>query len=119
LASKLVGWDIEIMTPGELDESIARAEGWFTRIPGIAPEAVETLIVEGFLSYDDLTFMEPAEMAELVGVTEDQAAEMIEYAEEAKPTVESLFGPESAPAAEEPKLSADQVFGAAGQVNKQ
>src|SRR5262245_4516639 len=173
LASKLVGWDIEIMTPGELDESIARAEGWFSQIPGIAPEAVETLIVEGYLSYDDLTFMEPAEMAELIGVTEDQAAEMIEYAEEAserveeeerirkeqeaaeaaahppeepvaaapseptaatifgedgaleaqpeepKPTVESLFGPETTPEAEEPKLSPEQVFGTPEQVNKE
>ncbi|MBI3408051.1 MAG: transcription termination factor NusA [Planctomycetes bacterium] len=88
LASKLVGWDIEIMTPGELDESITRAEGWFSQIPGIAPEAVETLIVEGFLSYDDLTFMEPAEMGELLSITEDQAAEMIEYAEESSERVE-------------------------------
>jgi N utilization substance protein A len=88
LASKLVGWDIEIMTPGELDESITRAEGWFSQIPGIAPEAVETFIVEGFLSYDDLTFMEPAEMAELIGVTEDLAAEFIEYAEDSIERVE-------------------------------
>src|SRR5262249_38721734 len=81
------GWDIEIMTPGELDESITRAEGWFSQIPNIAPEMVETFIVEGFLSYDDLTFMEPAEMAELVGITEDQAAEVIEFAEEASERV--------------------------------
>ena len=29
LASKLVGWDIEIMTHDELNEGIERAEGWF------------------------------------------------------------------------------------------
>ena len=30
LASKLVGWDIEIMTHDELNEGIERAEGWFS-----------------------------------------------------------------------------------------
>src|SRR5207244_3938566 len=88
LASKLVGWDIEIMTPGELDESISRAERWFSQLPAITPELVETFIVEGFLSYDDLTFMDPAEMAEMVGITEDQAAEMIEFAEDSSERVE-------------------------------
>ena len=35
LASKLVGWDIEIMTLDELNEGIERAEGWFKQIPGV------------------------------------------------------------------------------------
>src|SRR5262249_28183318 len=58
LASKLVGWDIEIMTHDELDSSIDQAEAWFMDLP--APEerqaeVVEALIQEGFLSYDDVT----------------------------------------------------------------
>src|SRR5262249_5578535 len=54
LASKLVGWDIEIMTHEELNESIERAEGWFSQIPHVTPEMIEAFITEGFLSYDDL-----------------------------------------------------------------
>src|ERR1700734_3247769 len=50
LASKLVGWDIEIMTHDELNESIDRAEGWFRRIPNISDELVEAFITEGFMS---------------------------------------------------------------------
>ena len=88
LATKLVGWDIEIMTNEELDEGIERAENWFLQIPGFTPEMVETFIEEGFLSYDDLTFMEPEQFAELAGVTEDQAREMIAFAEEAAERVE-------------------------------
>jgi N utilization substance protein A len=88
LASKLVGWDIEIMTHDELNEGIERAEGWFSQIPGVAPELVETFIEEGFLSYDDLTFLEPAQLAELAGVTEEQADDMILFAEEAAERVE-------------------------------
>ncbi len=88
LASKLVGWDIEIMTHEELNEGIERAEGWFRQIPGVTDELVESFIEEGFLSYDDLTFLEPAQLAELAGVTEDQADEMIAFAEEAAERVE-------------------------------
>src|SRR5947209_3265631 len=82
LASKLVGWDIEIMTHDELNEGIERAENWFRQIPNVTDELVEVFIEEGFLSYDDLTFLEPAQLAELAGVTEDQAEEMIAFAEE-------------------------------------
>jgi N utilization substance protein A len=88
LASKLVGWDIEIMTMDELNEGIARAEGWFTQIPNVTTEMVERFIEEGFLSYDDLTFVEPAELGELIGVSEEEADDIIIFAEEAAERVE-------------------------------
>jgi N utilization substance protein A len=88
LASKLVGWDIEIMTLDELNEGIERAELWFRNIPGITDELLEAFITEGFLSFDDLTFLEPAEMAELGGIDEDLSADIIAYAEEASEHVE-------------------------------
>jgi N utilization substance protein A len=88
LASKLVGWDIEIMTHDELSDGIERAENWFREIPGIADEVVEAFIEEGFLSYDDLTFIEPAELAELAGVTEEEAENIIAFAEDASERVE-------------------------------
>src|ERR1700730_13892952 len=82
LASKLVGWDIEIMTHDELNEGIEKAENWFRQVPGATEEMAEALILDGFLSYDDLTFLEPAQLAELAGVTEEQAEVMIAYAQE-------------------------------------
>ena len=88
LASKLVGWDIEIMTHDELNESIERAVGWFSAVPHVTDVVVEAFIEEGFLSYDDLTFLEPAQLAELAGVTEEQAEEMIVFAEESAERVE-------------------------------
>jgi N utilization substance protein A len=89
LASKLVGWDIEIMTHEELNESIERAEGWFLQVPHVVPEMVEAFIEEGFLSYDDLVMsMEGAQLAELSGMTEEQAEEAIAFAEEAAERVE-------------------------------
>src|SRR5688572_2012 len=88
LASKLVGWDIEIMTHDELDEGVSKAEGWFSQLPNISDEIIEAFIEEGFLSYDDLTFIEPADMAELAGVTEEHAEEIIAFAEDAALRVE-------------------------------
>jgi N utilization substance protein A len=83
LASKLVGWDIEIMTHDELNEGIDRAVNWFLQVPNVTEEMAEAFIEEGFLSYDDLTFLEPAQLAELAGVEEAIAEEMIAFAEEA------------------------------------
>src|SRR4029077_16359434 len=88
LASKLCGWDIEIMTHDELSEGIDKAVNWFGQIPDLAPELVETFIEEGFLSYDDLTFLEPAQLAELASINEDQAEDIIAFAEEAAERVE-------------------------------
>jgi N utilization substance protein A len=88
LASKLVGWDIEIMTHDELNEGIERAENWFRQIPEVTDELVETFIEEGFLSYDDLTFLEPAQMAELAGISEEQAVNLIAFAEASAERVE-------------------------------
>src|SRR5205807_1359742 len=105
LASKLVGWDIEIMTHDELNEGIERAEGWFRQIPGVGDELVEVFIEEGFLSYDDLTFLEAAQLGELAGVTEDQAEEMIAYAEEAAVRVEEETRAAKAAAAEAAALA--------------
>ena len=76
------------MTHDELNEGIERAEGWFSQIPGVTTEMVEAFIEEGFLSYDDLTFLEPAELGELAGVTEEQADDIIAFAEEAAVRVE-------------------------------
>lgn len=89
LASKLVGWDIEIMTHDELNEGIDRAVTWFSEIPNASEELVEALIENGFLSYDDLTFLEPSQLAEIAGVGEDIAEEMIAYAEESAERVEA------------------------------
>jgi len=90
LASKLVGWDIEIMTEEELSESIEKAEGYFKIIPGMTDELVEVLISEGFLSYDDLTFQEPSELAEMLSITEVDAQTIINFAEEAAEELEKI-----------------------------
>jgi N utilization substance protein A len=97
LASKLVGWDIEIMTMDEMNESIVRAEGWFLQIPNISNELVEAFITEGFMSFVDITFIEPTDLAEMGGVTVEEADAMILFAEEAAERIEHEKPEEQAP----------------------
>ncbi len=102
LASKLVGWDIDIMTMDELSRDLDKAERWFTAIPGMQPEHIEALITEGFFSYTDLTFLEAEQLAEMIGVTPDDADDMIIFAEEEAERIERDGEPEyEAPPAEE------------------
>jgi N utilization substance protein A len=81
LASKLSGWDIEIMTQEELAESIDRAVNGFSSLEGVELEVAEKLVEEGFLSYDDLSIIEPDALMEMGNLTEEQAAVIVEQAE--------------------------------------
>jgi len=65
LASKLCGWDIEIMTREELDQQIERAVVGFSSIDGLDESVAERLVGEGFLSYDDLSVIEPEDLMEM------------------------------------------------------
>lgn len=82
LASKLVGWDIEIMTHDELAEALERAERWFGQLPSASPELTNALIEEGFLSYNDITCIDAAGLSEFTGMAEEPADEVVMYAEE-------------------------------------
>jgi N utilization substance protein A len=65
LASKLVGWDIEVMTREELDEQLDRSVAAFSVVPHITEELAEVLVSQGFFSFDDLSVIEPDQLAEL------------------------------------------------------
>ena len=78
LASKLVGWDIEIMTSEELDELIEKAVTAFTKIDAVDTDLAEKLVEQGILSYDDLSVMEIADLVNTIeGLTEEQAVEIV------------------------------------------
>src|SRR5882724_6548993 len=82
LASKLSGWDIEIMTQEELAQAIERAVVGFSSITGIEEELANRLVEEGFLSYDDLSIIEPDALMAMGGLSEDEANTIVEQAEE-------------------------------------
>jgi N utilization substance protein A len=81
LASKLCGWDIEIMTREELDEQIEQAVMGFSSLEGVEPELAEKLVGEGFLSYDDLSVIEPDALMEMGGLAQNVVDRIVEQAE--------------------------------------
>ena len=82
LASKLVGWEIEIMTAEELDEVIEKAVKAFEKIEVVDTELAERLVEQGILSYDDLSVMEISDLVNTIeGLTEEQAVEVVAKAE--------------------------------------
>jgi len=81
LASKLCGWDIEIMTNEELEEQIDRAVTGFSQIEGMTEELAQKLVEQGYLSYDDLSVIEPDALMEMGGLTEEQVDVITNQAE--------------------------------------
>jgi N utilization substance protein A len=82
LASKLCGWDIEIMTQEELERQIERAVAGFSTIPGITEELANQLVGEGYLSYDDLSVIEPDDLKEMGGLSSEHVEEIVIMAED-------------------------------------
>ena len=94
LASKLCGWDIEIMTREELDQQIERAIAGFSSIEGLDESVAERLVGEGFLSYDDLSVIEPEDLMEMGGLTAEQVDAIVAEAEERASQVEAAAADE-------------------------
>jgi N utilization substance protein A len=81
LGSKLVGWDIEVMTREELDEQLDRSVSAFSAVPHMTDELAETLVSQGFFSFADLSVIEPDQFQELSNLTDEQCQEIIEFAD--------------------------------------
>lgn len=82
LASKLCGWDIEIMTADELEEQIQRAVASYMELEGMTEELASRLVEQGYLSYDDLSVIEPDMLMEMGELTAEQVDALVTQAEE-------------------------------------
>jgi N utilization substance protein A len=94
LASKLCGWDIEIMTREELDQQIERAIVGFSSIEGLEEPVAERLVGEGFLSYDDLSVIEPDDLMEMGGLSAEAVDAIVAEAERRAATAEAAAADE-------------------------
>jgi N utilization substance protein A len=81
LASKLVGWDIEVMTQEELDEQLERSVAAFGQVPGLSEELSEALVSQGFFSFEDLSVIEPDHLQQLSGLSLEEIDEIVAFAE--------------------------------------
>lgn len=82
LASKLVGWDIQVLTQERLDEQIDSSLAAFAEVPDIADDLAENLVAQGFFTFDELSVIEPDQLAEMGSLTTEQCDRIIEFADE-------------------------------------
>jgi N utilization substance protein A len=115
LASKLCKWDIEIMTREELEAQIERAVVGFSELEGVEDDLAEMLVGEGFLSYDDLSVIEPPDLMEMGSLTEETVDKIIEQAEAKAEEAEIAASEERKRRREAERLAAEQEALAAAQ----
>jgi N utilization substance protein A len=70
------------MTAPELERQIERAMEAFMQIDGMTEEVAQQLVEQGYLSFDDLSVIEPEALIEMGGYTEDQVNSIVEQAED-------------------------------------
>ncbi|MEX0701279.1 MAG: transcription termination factor NusA [Planctomycetales bacterium] len=88
LASKLVGWDIHVMTEERLQEQLDKSVAAFSAVPGVSDELAQSLVEQGFFSFDDLSVIEPDQLAELGGLTSEQCEEIVAFADQESARIE-------------------------------
>jgi N utilization substance protein A len=70
------------MTADELEKQIDRAMKAFMEIEGMTEELAQRLVEQGYLSYDDLSVIEPDALMELGGLTEEQVDAIVAQADD-------------------------------------
>ncbi|MFM7058469.1 MAG: transcription termination factor NusA [Planctomycetota bacterium] len=90
LASKLVGWDINVMTQSQLDQQLDKSIEAFCVIPEVTPELAENLVSQGFFTFDDLSVIEPDQLAEISGLSEEDCNRVVDYADAESRRLEEL-----------------------------
>ena len=107
LASKLCGWDIEIMTQEELEEQIEGAVAGYCKLDGVDEELANRLVGEGYLSYDDLSVIEPDDLMEMGGLNEEQVDHIVNQAEDEAAKAEAIAEEKKRLQREQARLEAD------------
>ncbi|MHC4177683.1 MAG: transcription termination factor NusA [Planctomycetota bacterium] len=117
LGSKLCGWDIEIMTRDELDEQIEQAVVGYGSLEGVEEELAEKLVGEGFLSYDDLSVIEPDALMEMGDLTPERVDQIVQQAEAKAEEAEKAAAEQRRLQREQERLEAAMAEAAAAQAD--
>jgi transcription termination/antitermination protein NusA len=89
LASKLVGWDIHVLTQEKLDVLLDSAVEAFSQVPNVTSELAENLVAQGFFTFDDLSVIEPDQLAELSGLSAEEVDAIVEFADAESERIEA------------------------------
>lgn len=105
LASKLTGWKIEIKSESKMEKLSSEVLERFKNIPNLGDVASRILYNEGFRSLDDLAESSPDQLAKILKVDREKAADIIQEANRLRAEASPPSG-ESAEGSEEPSQPA-------------
>ncbi len=83
LASRLTGWDIDILTPAEYDRSIDEMERTLRNVPGVDDVLLDKILAMGIISVNDLARVGPEPLVQELEAPADLAARIAASADEA------------------------------------
>ena len=69
------------MTQESLDEQLDISIEAFSVVPKMPAELVENLVSQGFFTFDDLSVIEPDELMEMSGMSQEDVDEVIAFAD--------------------------------------
>ncbi|MHC5020403.1 MAG: transcription termination factor NusA [Planctomycetota bacterium] len=88
LASRLTGWEIDILSPDEYVERQKLALQSFERLPSVTPEEAEVLLQGGYLSLREIGENGPEALAEIEGFDQERAEEIVGHLDQTDLTPE-------------------------------
>jgi len=83
LAAQLTGWRLDIHSESRHAELVDNARGELSRVAGLQPRQIEELIRSGYRSVQELFDAEAYDVADILGIGEDEAEDVITAAEKA------------------------------------
>ena len=87
LASKLSGWNLDVKSLTAYDDSIKKGLDSLMGLPKMTKTLADVLFKEGFFSVEDLAKVSVEELVEVAGISDEDANEFIEQANQALNTV--------------------------------
>ncbi|MCG3130272.1 MAG: hypothetical protein FLDDKLPJ_01026 [Phycisphaerae bacterium] len=83
LASRLTGWDIDILTPAEYDRSLDLMESTLRAVAGVDDVLLDKILAIGIISVGDLALVGADPLVQELEVPQDLAERIVAAAEEA------------------------------------
>src|SRR6476660_986529 len=107
LAARLTGWDVDILTPTEFQNGVARLDQTLKSIEGIAQEHVDKIVALGLIDVRDIEEVGVGPLMEELGLDEATAQLVVDKcSEEAKIVAVEQEAKKKADQAEKAKLAA-------------
>jgi N utilization substance protein A len=114
LASKLTGWKIDIKSESKMEKISSEILESFKNLPYIGDVQSRVLYNEGFRSIKEVSEVDPEELAKVLGIEKEKAAEIVEGAlrmiQQGEPPQEGLAEEQPSSAAPAPN-PVDQIEG--------